>query len=210
MWQNCGYTIVYYVKFVRAHNILLQKGCQPPNLLVLPWIEPASAADLRMLFFLTAFCMCVTQVVSMCEDASVPDALWDAWRSSGDGIRHVALTGRDRCAFVSFIRRIRLEMPSFRVLDIGAVGFPWSIHAGVADVIFDFQATNTPNCFSKDEMSNGQAERCCETASDDCFDKLFTRERCCRGRHPLFLGMIDGDVTNAAGAGWAKMFLGFS
>ena len=160
-----------------------------------------------MLFFL-AICTCVLQVVSICEDVSVTEALWDAWRSSSDGIRHVALTGRDRCAFVSLIRRIRLEMPSFRVLDIGAVGFPWSIHAGVADVIFDFQATNTPNCFSVTEMSNGQAERCCTSTSDDCFDKLFTRERCCRGRQPVFLGMIDGDVTNAAGAGWSKMLLG--
>lgn len=148
---------------------------------------------------------CVPPVVSICEDVSL-GAWWDAWQQPGvSGIQHLALTARDRCPFVAFIRRIRLERPSFRVLDIGAVGYPWSIHSGVADVIFDFQATNLPNCFLTDDMA--RAEACCSSLDDQCFDKLFTRERCCRGKQPVFVGMIDGDVTNVEGAGWAKMCL---
>lgn len=149
---------------------------------------------------------CVPRVVSICEDVSLGAAWWDAWQQPGvSGIQHLALTARDRCPFVAFIRRIRLDRPSFRVLDIGAVGYPWSIHSGVADVIFDFQATNLPNCFLTDEVA--RAEACCSSLDDQCFDKLFTRERCCRGKQPVFVGMIDGDVTNVEGAGWAKMCL---
>ncbi|CAE7937279.1 OS5_229L, partial [Symbiodinium necroappetens] len=148
---------------------------------------------------------CVPPALAAC-DPSLSDSWWDAWRASGDagGIRQVALTNRDRCAYIALIRRIRSESPSFRVLDIGAVGYPWSIHAGLTDVIFDFQATHSPNCFSRDDMIG--AQNCCSSKGDACFDHLFTRERCCRGEQPIFLGLIDGDVTNTEGAGWASLF----
>eukprot|EP00435_Cladocopium_sp_Y103_P005277 s2040_g1.t1 len=123
---------------------------------------------------------CLPRVVSICEE-----------------VLPAFITWRDRCPFVAFIRRIRLERPSFRVLDIGAVGSPWSIHSGAADVIFDFQATD----------EEPRAEACCSSLDDQCFDKLFTRERCCRGKQPVFVGMIDGDVTNVESAGWAKLCL---
>lgn len=148
-------------------------------------------------------------VVSLCEDVS-PGAWWDAWQHAekaiSGSIHHVALLPRERCTFVSLIRRIRLETPEFRVLDIGATAYPWSIQSGIVDVIFDFNAGNHVNCFSAAELDTGL--KCCSSTTDECFDDLFTRERCCRGNQPLVLGMIEGDVTDAEGEGWAKVFLG--
>ena len=94
-------------------------------------------------------------VVSLCEDVS-PGAWWHAWQRTekaiSGSIHHVALLPRERCTFVSLIRRIRLETPKFRVLDIGATAYPWSIQSGIVDVIFDFNARNHANCFSTAEQ----------------------------------------------------------
>ena len=148
-------------------------------------------------------------VVSLCEDVS-PGAWWHAWQRTekaiSGSIHHVALLPRERCTFVSLIRKIRLDFPKFRVLDIGATAYPWSIQSGIVDVIFDFNARNHANCFSTAELDTGL--KCCSSTTDECFDDLFTRERCCRGNQPLVLGIIEGDVTDAEGEGWAKVFLG--
>lgn len=156
------------------------------------------------------FGILVWRVTSMCEDMSSSVPWWDAWKDAakpGIGIHHVALLPRERCAFVSLIRRIRAERPAFRVLDIGASGNPWSVHAGITDYIFDFRASHHINCFSTEEIETESAMRCCASTEDACFDKLFTRERCCRGHEPVVVGLIDGDVTDALGEGWTTLFL---
>ncbi|CAK9095333.1 unnamed protein product [Durusdinium trenchii] len=157
---------------------------------------------LRSLLFLPS------TVAIMCRSDEM-GPWWNAWLASatepeGPGIQHVALTDRSRCPMISFIRQIRQGHPTFRVLDIGAVGNPWSIHSGVVDAIFDYQATNYPPCFSTAELHT-RGRRCCSSKDDDCFDSLYTRERCCRGEEPVFVAMIDGDVTDALGEGWAKL-----
>ncbi|CAJ1357772.1 unnamed protein product, partial [Effrenium voratum] len=129
---------------------------------------------------------------------------FDLLQDDGVGISGLALTDGDRCPIISLIRRARAAKPSFSVLDIGAVGNPWSVHSGVADVIFDYQATNYPPCFSTAEIST-RGKTCCSSKDDDCFDELYTRERCCRGADPVFLGMIDGDVTDETGTGWERL-----
>lgn len=173
-------------------------------------VSPSFCGMVQLWCFSMFFGILVWRVTSMCEDMSSSVPWWDAWKDAakpGIGIHHVALLPRERCAFVSLIRRIRAERPAFRVLDIGASGNPWSVHAGITDYIFDFRASHHINCFSTEEIETESAMRCCASTEDACFDKLFTRERCCRGHEPVVVGLIDGDVTDALGEGWTALFL---
>eukprot|EP00434_Breviolum_minutum_P013556 symbB.v1.2.011946.t1/scaffold813.1/size160256/2 len=171
-------------------------------------VSPSFGGMVQLWCFSVFFGILVWRVTSMCEDMSSSVPWWDAWKDAakpGIGIHHVALLPRERCAFVSLIRRIRAERPAFRVLDIGASGNPWSVHAGITDYIFDFRASHHINCFSTEEIETESAMRCCASTEDACFDKLFTRERCCRGHEPVVVGLIDGDVTDALGEGWTTL-----
>eukprot|EP00933_Yihiella_yeosuensis_P081211 TRINITY_DN94779_c0_g1_i1.p1 TRINITY_DN94779_c0_g1~~TRINITY_DN94779_c0_g1_i1.p1 ORF type:complete len:338 (-),score=45.83 TRINITY_DN94779_c0_g1_i1:23-1036(-) len=128
--------------------------------------------------------------------------------SNEEGIHRIALTDGSKDAIVALVRKIRIKQPDYSVLDIGAIGNPWTIFTGIADVIFDFTAKTYAPCFGyytsgpvleEDDLG----KQCCAKPNTGCFDKEFTYERCCRGKKPTTMKSFNGDVLN--GRDWKEL-----
>lgn len=112
-------------------------------------------------------------------------------RLAGCHIFNVSLTAQhDRGAIIEHIRSERTRRNGdFSVIDIGAMGNPWSVQSGVVDAVADLHAHHMSDCW--DLVEKQSAEACCRWPPpkppwpyEQCFDKLHTREQCCRDNLP--------------------------
>jgi len=108
----------------------------------------------------------------------------------------------ERKTLINYIENERRHRNgTFSVIDIGAMGNPWSVSAGIIDAIADLFATNHVDCWSGWERAVSEA--CCRSTpstSHSCFDESYTRTRCCRNGFPQNkLVLFPVDITSPDG-----------